>query len=355
MLMRRAFVVAVVLASVGIGCSLALGFDHYSDNVDCSHAIPPAPPNHDNTGKQLGELVAAFSYMSLEGKDPKGAPIPLGFDLDGICTACPSGVSSCKPLGPGITPPCDEPGTGRDNAVRPLLDQIKTFLPFNDAVFNGALRQGLFSQLLQIDGYNGTPDDAQITVAYRNGYALAADGGAPTLRGDDSWLVEPTSQGLPAYTVTGYVTGGTLVAKFVAAVPGRDGLHMVWKLPNGQGGTTRLLIALAEATITARVSIGADGRLTLSDGRVGGKLTSSNALELPRAFGICAGPQFDQTRQLFCSKADLPNKDGFCDTLSFSFAFEAVPASLGGVLDLPVVSPCGDGGAVPPAPSCLQQ
>ncbi len=354
MLMRRAFVAAVVLASVGVGCSVALGFDHYSDNADCSHAVAPPPPAHDNVGKNLGELVVAFSYMTLEGKDPKGAPISLGFDLDGICTACPSGVSSCKPLSPGIPPPCDEPGTGRDDAVRPLLDQIKTFVPFNDVVFNGALNQGLFSQLLQIDGYNGTADDQAVTVAYRNGYVLAGDGG-PTIQGEDSWLVEPTSNGIPAYNVTGYVTGGTLVAKFVAAVPGKDGLQMVWKLPNGQGGTTRVLIALAEATITAHVSLSANGQLTLTDGRLGAKLTSSNALELPRAFGICAGPQFDQTRQLFCSKADLPNKDGFCDTLSFSLAFEAKPAKLGGELDMPVVSVCADGGPVPPAPSCLQQ
>ncbi len=336
-----------------MGCSLALHFDGYSDNADCSHAVPPPRPGRDSPGKNSGDLVAAFSYMSLEGKDAKGATIPLGFDLDGLCT-CP-GAPSCKPVIANTQTVCDDPGTGRDNAARQLLEQLKAFpFSFNDATFNGALRDGAFSQLLQVGGYNGTPDDPEVTVSFRNGIALVGDGGAPAFQGGDSWLVEPTSNGVPTYNVTGYVAGGTLVAKFVAAVNGTEGLRLIWQLPRPQGGTTRLPIALTEATITAQMAVSADGRLTLTDGRLGGKLTSSNALELPRAFGVCGGPPFDQTRQLFCSLADLPNKDGLCDTLSFSLAFEAMPAKLGGELDLPVVSPCGDGGPVAPAPSCVQ-
>ena len=346
--MRRAFLATVGLVCIGAGCSLALGFDGYSDNVDCAHTAPPAPPLHEGTGKNVGGLVAAFSYMSLEGRDPKGAPITLGFDLDGLCT-CP-GAGACKPVTAGTAPLCDDPGTGQDNAVQKLLDQLKSFLPFNDAVFNAALREGLFSELIRIDNYNGTPDDSEVDVAFLNGLALAGDGGAPTFRGD-SWLVERSSSGVPVYLVKGYVSASTLVARYVQ-VAGKDGLRMVWTLPGLDGGTgPRVAISLTEATISATMSVSADGQLTLTNGRLGAKLTSSNALEIPRAFGQCSGQGFDQARRQFCALADLPNKDGLCDSLSFSLAFEAASAKVSGEMDLPSLTACGDAG---PAPSCTQ-
>jgi len=351
--MRRAFVAAVVLVSVGVGCSLALSFDNYSENVDCAHAVPPAKPNHDNPGKNLNGLVAAFSYFSLEGKDPKGNPITLGFDLDNLCT-CP-GASSCKPVSTGVTPPCDDPGTGRDNAVQGLLAQLKNYLPFNDQVFNASLRAGLFSQLIRIDNYNGTADDPDVDVAYLNGLALATSAGGPsypTFQGQDSWLVERSSNGLPPYLVKGYVAGGVLVAKYVQNAS-KDGLRLVWTLPTPEGGLgPRLPISLTEATLTAKISLDQNGGLSLFDGRMGAKLTSSSALEIPRAFGQCSGPGFDSARRQFCALADLPNKDGLCDSLSFSMAFLAVPAKVGGEMDVPPLSACGDAG---PAPNCLTQ
>lgn len=355
--MRRAFVVCVCVCVVSVGCSVALGFDHYSDNVDkvqCSHVGPPAQPTQEGAGKDLPGLTAAFSFMSLEGKDERGNPIPMGFDLDTLCTGDgDAGVSSCKPVAMGATAPTDEIGTGRDHAITNVIAQTKASLPFNDALFNQALQQGLFSELIHIENYNGTANDKEVAITFYNGVALAGTGGA-TFHGD-SWYVERAQGGLAKYTAKGYVTNGTLAAHFTPTTSAPDGLQLVFTLPaQGVFPAVHIPLLLTDAQFTARISVGNDG-LTLNNGMLGGRITSSNALEITRAFGVCSGPNFDRSRQLFCALADLPNKDGFCDVLSFALAFTATPATTVGEKDLPPTSACvSDAGAAGPAPSCTQ-
>jgi hypothetical protein len=349
--MRRAFLVCIGLVTLGVGCSFALDFGGYSAHVDDAQCrgAPPTQPSGATAGKDVDGLVAAFSFMSLEGKDRNGAPLVLGFNLDGYC-ACPD-TRTCKPGvfsfgsdGGSTTAQCDD-----NTASQTLVNNIRTFQPaFSDVGFNEALRQGVFSQLLRLRSYNGLPDDPDVFVDFINGLALAGDGGAPTFKGNDTWLQEPTTNQVPRYTGNGWVSGGTLVAKFVPHFPGEEVLRMVWSLPPPGGGPSQHIpIALSRVLITAKVSV-TGGRLTLSEGRLSGELTSRNGLQIGRAFNACSGTAFEKTRVLFCGAADLPDKNGICDSLSFSFAFEAAPANVNGETPLPSLDPC-DGGTIPPS------
>lgn len=347
--MRR--VTLAAMACLGVGCSVALGFDHYSDNVDCVLALPPDAPKSSGTGTEKSGYIAAFSYISLEGKDKTGRPVPLGFDLDGLCT-CP-GALGCKPLGAGPTQQlCDEPKTGRDRSSQGILTQLAAFnLPVDDRSFNAMLQAGRFTEIIRLDRYNGAPDDADVTVSVINGIGLANDAGAPTFQGD-TWRTEPFSNGVPTYNVRGWVTGGVLVAHF-EPTGSKPALVLSMMLPGPQGGAAVIPLTLSRAILSAAVHITPSGDMSLTNGNIGGVLSSQSALDIPRAFGICPGTQdFEQARRLFCSYADLPNKDGLCDSDSLGVAFEAVPAKIDGFGPLPLGTACADAG---PSPSSCAQ
>jgi hypothetical protein len=332
----------LVAISGGIGCSFVLGYDGYSSNVtDCSHAGLPTRPPNTTSGAALSGLVAAVTSIALDPSDQSGRPRAIGFDLDNACT-CP-GAGSCRAT-TGAQQVCDDPGTGRDHALNTMLASFKGYLPqFQESSLNQFLAAGDFGLVIEVDNYNGQPNDPDVDVSIFNGLGLANDAGAPTGK-NDAWLVEGSSNNTPLYRISGYVADNVLAAKFVT-IGSVDAFSLRLRVPALSGsGLVTARITFTEAWVSAKISV-QSGKLTLTTGQLGGTVSFDHGMDLVRAFG-CTDELRDTGRQQLCANADLADTSGACNVLSFAMGFQAVPATIA-AYQLPTdLTPCADAGTV---------
>src|SRR6185437_7391727 len=90
-----------------------------------------------------------------------------------------------------------------------------------DAIVSAALVQGRYGVVIQVDGWNGLPDDDSVEVSVHTSPGLSG-GAAPAWNGGDAWLVYPDVEpdGSRRFAVDhapGYVAGGVLVVDDRAA------------------------------------------------------------------------------------------------------------------------------------------
>jgi hypothetical protein len=343
-MLRRLLAPFVLLCLVGgIGCSFVLGYDGYSTNVtDCAHAGLPTRPPNTSSGVTLTGLVAAVTSITLDPSDQSGRPRALGFDLDNACT-CP-GPGSCHAT-TGAQQVCDDPGTGRDHALNTMLASFKAYLPqFQESNLNQNLAAGDFGLVVEIDNYNGQANDPAVDISLFNGLGLANDAGAPTGK-NDAWVVEGSSSNTPLYRISGYVADGVLAAKFVT-IGSVDAFSLRLRVPALSGaGLVTPRITFTEAWLSAKIAV-QNGKLTLTSGQLGGRVSFQSGMNLVRAFG-CTDELRDTGRQQLCANADLADTpNGACNVLSFAMGFQAVPATIAAYQQPTDLVPCADAGTV---------
>lgn len=193
------------------------GFDASTDGGapdPCRSEGVPSVPADATPG---GDISIVFALRSIDfGID---AAAPVGLNLDGRCT-CP-GPESCR--APGAVP-CDQ-DRGIDNGSRDLLAQVFGRGVLDQPTINNALQSGYFGALVQIDGWNGEPDDAHVSVQVfaSQGFEGPVGRSQPVFDGNDVWSVDDESvsrggvDGGPPYVSkalddSAFVAGGSLVS-----------------------------------------------------------------------------------------------------------------------------------------------
>ncbi len=312
----------------------------------CAHTGIPQPPSVQDAGGDLEVVTAVHKAFMLE--DANGGP--LGLDLDKTCT-CQGEGPTCqaeeKSVENGFY--CDLEA-GRDNAMRRLFVGLGNSIgqPDLGAFYSEAAHLGQWSLLLQVSGYNGQPDDDQVSLA---AITTASFGmGFPVWDGSDVWPVSAAafeSDGKGGVDISkplhvdhlAYVAGGVVIANLPET-------EIVFA-----GTKNRLTLRATGGLFMARL-VETAGGWSLRDGLIAGRLGID---ELFAAFGsfrdnagkpLCTDSIFYPTgKALFCTAPDILKGLGSpglpCDAVSIAIGFEADPAILG----LPVVQP-------PPADNC---
>ncbi len=354
MRLRVAFGVASIVA-IATACQLIAGigdrtiYDGGGEaGVDpCSGPdLPPAPDPGTSSPADAVTVTAALAKVMLGASD--GGPY-YGFNLDQTCT-CPSG-DSCKRSG---QPDCDDPnGLGIDNYARRVFEQVNalagSFIDggvITEARFNTALQTGLSGALVEITGYNGQADDAQVvvTIYASQGYVGYPDA-SPAFNGSDQWIIDPASFTGQFKTKDAWVTNYKLVAT-----------NLNFPIVIGSATTQPVTIQLNEGIIVADLTV-SGGSVTNMTGTLGGRwdpakfLPSLQSIPDPIASGkyLCgdASPTYNILKATICNNTDInatSSGDGLgaCNAVSMGLGFQALPAikgPQGNALDASL--PCG--------------
>lgn len=385
---------ALALASAGFACQIVAGIERVdkvppspdataAEDVTgpptdpCEHAAPPTVPAKRNVPGEDDELppfVVAVRSMSLI--PDKGAS-PPGFDLDNVCTCekrqptAGDGGSTC--LTTPTTPFCDENG-GIDNQAARVFNEYRGILEINEtANINDEIANGAKTLLLQVSGYNGLPNDPNVTVGVFpsegiydrppdkagcdastfNALPGYPEGGVwrPAFCGDDKWsVIKETAIGagrplVPVRTGSGWVRDGVLVVEV------RDSLQIpfyntVLSLVTARvvGRLVPLDQNLVPRDAAAPPANDREKRLfELRDGVLAGRIpardllaaagTLDDPLDKQSGKHLCSTPLYQTMQELFCRFLDIssnPQRDlnlSFaCDALSAAFTFKAFPA-----------------------------
>ncbi len=299
-----------------------------------SQGIPTVPTD----AAPGGDISVVFALRSLDFGIDGGAPV--GLNLDNRCT-CP-GPGSCRALG---AVPCDQE-RGIDNGSRDLLAQVFRLGVLNQSLINDALQAGYFGALVQVDGWNGEPDDAHVNVQVfaSQGFEGPVGRSQPVFDGNDVWTVDDVSvktsvDGGPPYVGvafdnTAFVAGGSLVGtlSFPVIVGSSFGQRVRINVSDG-----RLF-----ATIRAEKGTGDAGVQYSLRGILAGRWPASEllgslaSLSDPTGTPVCGDSGvYRQVKDLVCTSLDIPatgsNDDlgQSCSAVSLGAKFVAVNAKLG--------------------------
>jgi hypothetical protein len=351
----------------------------------CDAAEPPDRPagGDDGGAPENVPVIAAFNTIDIGVSGGIDAAIPpFGYDLDHTCT-CP-GPPSClappPPKGTPANPDCDD-SRGRDNTDIQLFRDLRGLAATGTTQIDQGLAAGQFGLLLVINGYNGKPDDPQVSVDFylSDGLSRDADGGIPTPKfdGTDLWTRDLNSlqggqaNGQPLYsTDTAYVTNNVVVANFTQ-------LPIAFGDRTFLGGATMQLFgAIIVGQLQAQpIGDGGTFGFALAGGTIAGRWPTSQILAtlatIPTEGGFLCGTDptpldtlyYGIFKEVVCAAADIamvPSEDNStptlapCDSISVGMQFTAVPAQLGPVVaSPPVPAGCQDGG-VPWSDHCPQ-
>lgn len=371
-LRRAGFVVALVSVASAFASSQACGpgslddltrgrpdsgvaADVAPDAVEaggCVHASAPERPNVED-GPNIPNLIFAIDDIRFDtGSEARSLPAPFGLDLDKTCT-CPE-PTSCTPRSDAAAEACDFDG-GRDNVTGQLLYNLLTVTTRSDGgptlVLREQIKRGFFTALLQVQGWNGKPDDPHVIVGLvlSSGSQDDADGERilPKLDGTDVWKADPVSLaggenivGSDCRTTTcvalsidpnAYVVNGTVVSRI-------DSAPIRIRTESGP-----LVVDFIGSTMLARITqVGSAYRL---DGELSGRwptdrlLSGLAGVRDPTSDKSLCPPgnkvAYDLVKRAVCESADLavdPSRDrtsATCNALSAAISFSAIPAFLG--------------------------
>ena len=262
---------------------------------------------------------------------------------------------------------CDGPN-GRDNAVARLFKQLLLFDDkFSSTYQSEQADAGQFTVLLRVYGYNGQPNDTDVTLAIYSSPGLDEDPCLPSSAaqwdGTDAWPVD-------AITVNGMGTGGMGAGGGCgAAGPGAEGYDVDDpKYLSQQGYVTEgtLVVDLPQSAL-----VFSSGNSATEIKLVGGFLTADLVEEangwamrngvltgrwrVADIFGILPTVEdggtpickdnalFGPVKSLLCNYPDITSSvvgaAAPCDALSFGMGFEAEAAQLGFVIEAGTVQP----------------
>jgi hypothetical protein len=306
----------------------------------CPDFEPPTRPSADDPSNDGGQAFVVAVHTIDFGFDA-GTSSTIGYDLDQVYTCCDGGPESCKPAVAAATH-CDDV-SGRDNSGGQLLASLSLVDPsqFTTATISQRLQDGTYSILLQVTGYNGTPNDTQVIAALYGSDGIENDAGA-LWNGSDQWTVDqafvvnPTAMPyLPVdFDTAAYVADGTLV------------MHVTFPISLGTTNTNTFTITLTAGVLTAHLAAAGNGTWSLTGGNIAGRWNISELLSSLQTVTIGSNPicptgpgasTYAFVKQEICKYADImtdPSNDlkGItCDALSLGIGFTADPALLGSV------------------------
>ena len=321
--------------------------DAAPDAEVCLHAAPPdPPPGVEGPGGR--DFTFALDKIRLENGDYAGLPKPRGLDLDRTCT-CPESDSCVLPSSGKRS--CDD-AEGRDNLGASLLGRAAAlFSTVRPDVIEGRIRSGVYTVIVDVRGWNGTPDDPAllVSITFSSGIENPSGGDAgdtkPKFDGTDVWSVHPaalingeallgrscaTSPCVPVnLDQNAYMRGGVIVAKFDRVSVGIE--------------SGAFVLEVTSATLTAKlVTSGSGARI---EGELAGRwpterlLASFASLKDPiSGKPLCPdNPTYQALKKTVCEAADLatdPKKDRTgapCDAVSDAISFTGSTAKLGKV------------------------
>jgi hypothetical protein len=241
---------------------------------------------------------------------------------------------------------------GIDNSYGYLIsDIVRAGISTKLINATGAVERGESSLVIQVSGWNGTPEDPRVTVGVISTFGMDPAGGRtmPAFDGQDLWQLDADGTigavGGPsaiakASDKEAFVTGGLLVMRIGSAtvrlgsgrIPLDDGRAAMKIVRDGAS------YRLTEGVMTARYSATA-------------LLTSFQFLKDPARVkpGVCVGsPSFDLARPLVCNRLDVmraadsigvPEK---CDAMSAAFRLDSGQFKMGKAIVIPPdIPPCG--------------
>jgi hypothetical protein len=323
----------------------------------CVVALPPRPAaGMSPESLTLNFAVKNFYYRPEDGGMDGG----LGFNLDCVDT-CP-GPKSCK----AVAPDCDEDG-GRDLAGNALLEAIDALGAETGAEnVNDRIAAGSFTFLSQVGGWNGLPDDSQVSVGLfiSNGIDPNPDAGTftpPMWNGSDPWTVDPRTVNGGYQTSTGwhYVPKALTDEAYIANNQLVGQLTTPFQFGLGIGSLTMTDVTFVANLTSVEESPNVFGyRL---DGQIAGRISLHSLLALAavlkdpldRSQYLCGNdPTYLEFKDNLCAQADImtdPSKDNMgevCDGISAAVGFTAYSTTLGpAYLGPPLLFGC-DGGVV---------
>lgn len=310
-------------------------------------------------------LVLALRSIALAPRDAGG--IPLGFDLDGLCTEADADL-------PCMGASADADG-GVDNQLRIILSQLGLSSKLDDppaAAVNDELSAGKYGALLLVRGFDFAKTDDSVVVQ------LAASTGMQRLCSEipplDAATTRPSEAGLPysgnceVWSLGSY----NALADLVGPVPtSKDAYYrdrtLVARFPDGLPfALGPLTVMLEKAIITARLvpeggdDIRGDGGVTAS-GVITGIVRAEELIGAVRrtTFSAVGGgpgaprPLCEQgvdsvLRQFLCegrdSKLSSGKRDERCGGLSVAFGFYATRVKPGNRGTPTTETPCEDAG-----------
>lgn len=333
------------------------------DDPTCTHTRWPDPPAMNSGAGSDVTFVTAVRMIDIgESKPDITTSGPsIGYDLDQVCTSLDGGSSCLLPTSANPSRSIDGPG-GVDNAAAVLFAIIKQFEPLLDSArFSEGAENGDWSLLVRVQGYNGLPDDPEVTVSLYPSPGLRAEScvsidAKPKWDGADRWPVgvrglqlgkglgsdggEGTcGPGIKGYSLDkprfidthAYVSGGVVVAN----LPDIEVTAWLAKSP--------LSLELKAGFLTGRI-VESDSGYKLVDGVFTGRWPTSAVLR-QLAASIDVPPPVCTDNSVYqllkdgvCESRDIASTLGGpttpCDALSLAIAFEAHPAKFGAVVPI---------------------
>lgn len=170
-------------------------------NIGCVGLVPPDASTATEDGPSIDPLSFAFETVRITGNPSidSGAPPPVGFNLDHLCTCGEDKTPSCVLPDAGATPSapiCDGDG-GTDDGLASFFNTLALAIPeFKEDFAGERIADGIFTVFLEVNNWNGQPEDPQVLVRIRMspGFDRDATGRKkPSFDGTDVWEVDPTS------------------------------------------------------------------------------------------------------------------------------------------------------------------
>jgi len=304
----------------------------------CPEVFPPAAPAADDPS-DAGDQTFVVAVHSIDFGLGDAGPSSLGYDLDRVFTCCDGGPESCTAAVTGATH-CDSP-EGRDNSAGELLTALSSIdsTEFNIGVVNQLIAAGSYSILLQVQHYNGQPNDTQVTASMFTSDGVERDASAEW-EGGDLWtldrgfVLDPDAGTiLPNhFDANAFVSDGTLV------------IHVDFPLSLDTSSNERFTITLTSGMVTASVVPVGNGTYRLTDGQFTGRWNITQMLSSIQTLTLQGAPICPNTasyafvKQQICTYADImtdQSKDRTgttCDALSIGFGYSADPALMGYVV-----------------------
>ncbi len=393
-MMRRSpliklLVLGAILGATALACQLIVGVkdDPGSKRLDsapvsvlpdsspdaapsdrCAHSLPPPPPGTTDLADVAPFWLAFRTFVGIK-RDDAGAVVPIGYDLDGVCT----GFEGPTVRDGGASCASNREFPDQEGGVDNVFSETLRSLPSNAgdkalAGFSEDIDRGLRTVLLYVEGYNGTPNDPEIKgrfVPVETTRTSLCDGGrevnlpdadhpAPRWEGCDTWdyegtLIKKSADGAAAPVealIFGYVANGVLVLD----------LRKIKKIDFRFGG---LALSAADAIVTGRLSkttVGGKPGYVMTDGVIAGRVEMTDVIKTARQFiydgkSLCHNEvAFTLVKGFFCGARDIAETTGQdfvegkrCTSMSLGLGFTAEQAGVGMEAGASLVAACDAG------------
>jgi len=324
-----------------------------------------------------------FALRTITLGDPSVPTKVPGFDLDRVESCnddCKGDVECARPdFLSGLTSReeqkrCDWP-KAVDNTAAYLFQSAGLGFGATDKLLTDGAEDGTWSLLIRIQEWNGTVNDAEVTVSVYSssgweasvggttsssgatvssaaaGSSGAGSGGGggmgepePAWDGTDIWSIDPRSLSVPSdpntpihRTELAYVAGGMLVAQV-------DGLFFA--------GSRRFPIQLVSGRLLAPLVLAPGVPPKIEGATFAGRWRIADVLDAVGSLGSVADQgglpciedtdTFKNVAGAACLLVDVtvPAGPGTCNALSFGIGFDAEAAGPGGIVALPTPGEC---------------